>query len=101
MKENSTGLKSNLQKVDQHAITPAEYAEIPELPESFFTEGRLYQNGKPVTRRTRGKQKEQVKRQLTLRLNAEVVDFFRSTGRGWQSRVNDALLDWLKEHSPA
>ena len=101
MKENNTGLKSNLQKIDHHAISPAEYAEIPELPESFFTEGRLYRNGKPVDRRPRGKQKEPVKQQLTLRLNSEVIDFFRATGKGWQSRVNEALLDWLKEHKPA
>jgi hypothetical protein len=26
---------------------------------------------------------------------------FRATGRGWQSRINDALRDWLKEHKPA
>ena len=32
------------------------------------------------------------KRQVTLRLDGEVVEHFRSTGPGWQSRINDALL---------
>ena len=53
MKENNAGLKSNLKKIDSHAISPAEYTEIPELPEEFFTDGQLYRNGKPVERRSR------------------------------------------------
>lgn len=47
MKENSAGLKSNLRKIDSHPISPAEYAEIPELTEEFFTDGQRYRNGKP------------------------------------------------------
>ena len=47
MKENSAGLKSNLKKVDSHATSPAEYAEIPELPEEIFIDGQRYRNGKP------------------------------------------------------
>lgn len=101
MKENNAGLKSNLKKVDSHPISPAEYTDIPELPEEFFTEGQLYRNGKPVERRSRGKQKEPTKKQLTIRLNSEVVDFFKSQGNGWQSRINKALQDYIRSHKPA
>jgi uncharacterized protein (DUF4415 family) len=31
------------------------------------------------------------KRQVTLRLDPDVIDRFRATGAGWQSRINDAL----------
>jgi len=55
MKENNAGLESNLKKVDSHAISRAEYTEIPELPEEFFTEGQLYRNGKPVEHRSHDK----------------------------------------------
>lgn len=41
------------------------------------------------------------KEHVNLRLDAEVVDAFRATGRGWQTRLNAALKDWLKSHSPA
>ena len=34
------------------------------------------------------------KRQLTLRLSPEVVDYFKSSGPGWQTRMDEAL----KEH---
>jgi uncharacterized protein (DUF4415 family) len=39
----------------------------------------------------RGPQKAPTKQQVTLRLDKEVVERFRATGPGWQSRINDAL----------
>jgi len=38
------------------------------------------------------------KRQITIRLSPDVVDTFRSFGKGWQTRVDQALRDWLKTH---
>jgi uncharacterized protein (DUF4415 family) len=35
--------------------------------------------------------KEVTKEAVNIRLDADVVAYFRSTGRGWQSRINDAL----------
>jgi uncharacterized protein (DUF4415 family) len=98
MKEKNAGLKSNLQKVDHHPLGATDYADIPELPDAFFTDGQLYRNGKPAERRSRGKQKDPVKKQLTIRLNCEVVDFFKSQGNGWQSNINKALLEYIKTH---
>jgi uncharacterized protein (DUF4415 family) len=40
------------------------------------------------------------KAHVNLRLDAEVVDAFRASGDGWQTRLNAALKDWLKTHSP-
>jgi uncharacterized protein (DUF4415 family) len=39
----------------------------------------------------RGPQKSPTKQQVTLRLDREVLERFRSTGPGWQSRINKAL----------
>ena len=39
----------------------------------------------------RGPQKGPVKQQVTLRLDRDVLDRFRATGDGWQSRINTAL----------
>jgi uncharacterized protein (DUF4415 family) len=39
----------------------------------------------------RGPQKKPTKQQVTLRLDPDVIERFRSTGSGWQSRINDAL----------
>ncbi|MBF0284970.1 MAG: BrnA antitoxin family protein [Magnetococcales bacterium] len=37
----------------------------------------------------------------TVRFDAAVLEAFRAGGKGWQTRMNDALREWLKEHSPA
>ena len=48
--------------------------------------------------RVRGSQNAPVKERITIRLSPEVVQRFRATGDGWQTRVDAALKDWLKTH---
>lgn len=48
----------------------------------------------------RGPQKAPTKERITIRLSPEVVHTFRATGAGWQSRLDGALIDWLKTHKP-
>lgn len=38
------------------------------------------------------------KEHLNIRLDADIVEAFRRTGSDWQTRLNDALRDWLKTH---
>lgn len=40
---------------------------------------------------------ESPKVSTTIRLDQDVLDGFRKTGPGWQSRINAALRDWLAE----
>ncbi len=49
----------------------------------------------------RGPQKEPTKERITIRLSPDVVQRFRATGDGWQTRVDAALQDWLRKHKPA
>jgi uncharacterized protein (DUF4415 family) len=39
----------------------------------------------------RGQQKAPTKQQVTLRLDRDVIERFRATGEGWQSRINEVL----------
>ena len=48
----------------------------------------------------RGPQKAPTKQATTIRLSPEVMDSFKATGRGWQTRIDAALKDWLRTHSP-
>ena len=41
------------------------------------------------------------KERITICLSPDVVQPFRATGDGWQTRIDAALRDWLKKHSPA
>jgi uncharacterized protein (DUF4415 family) len=41
------------------------------------------------------------KQQITLRLDADVIEFFRSTGKRYQSRINAALRDYVNTQKKA
>lgn len=52
--------------------------------------------GPPVVRRGRGRQKAATKVSTTIRLDADVLAFFRAKGAGYQTRINDALRSTIK-----
>lgn len=39
------------------------------------------------------------KEHVNIRLDADVVQSFRRTGNGWQTRLNNALREWLSSHA--
>ena len=47
--------------------------------------------GRPVPRRGRGPQVAPTKVLTTIRLDADVLAYFRATGRGYQTQINDEL----------
>ncbi len=72
-------------------ISAAALADPDNLP---LTDAELNQ-----FRRGRGRpQGSGKKEQVTLRLDVEILEQFRATGNGWQTRINDALKDWAKRH---
>jgi len=38
------------------------------------------------------------KQSQTVRFDRDVLAAFKATGKGWQTRMNNALREWLKEH---
>ena len=38
------------------------------------------------------------KKQIAIRLDPEVLEAFQKDGPGWQTRINNALKDWLQQH---
>jgi uncharacterized protein (DUF4415 family) len=63
--------------------------EAPELTKEFFERADLY-HGDKLIRRGRPPSASP-KQALKLRIDADVVEYFRATGPGWQTRINDAL----------
>ncbi|WP_235816946.1 BrnA antitoxin family protein [Bordetella ansorpii] len=51
--------------------------------------------GRPV-----GSTSQVRKTATTIRFDEEVIQAFKATGKGWQTRMNDALKDWLRTHQP-
>lgn len=49
----------------------------------------------------RGQQKRPTKVPVTVRYSPEVVEYFKATGEGWQTRMNDALREYVEQHRAA
>jgi uncharacterized protein (DUF4415 family) len=58
----------------------------------YDEDGNVKRTGRPRA--------ERPKTPVTIRLSQEIAEAFRATGKGWQTRMNAALADWLKTHSP-
>ncbi len=70
--------------------------DAPELTDAFFEQADEYRSGILVKR---GRPPQAVtKTAIKLRLDSEIIASFRAMGSGWQTRMNDALKEWLKEH---
>jgi uncharacterized protein (DUF4415 family) len=59
------------------------------------------QAGVEAYRRQRGRPAGSDKESTTIRFDRDVLAAFRAVGPGWQTRMNAALREWLKTHSPA
>ena len=81
------GEVGDLSEVYMSLFRPAHEVLLPELQ-------------KTLGMRVRGPQKEPPKVSTTIRLSPEVVEAFRAGGDGWQTRIDAALKDWLRTHSP-
>ena len=46
-----------------------------------------------------GKFYRPIKQQLTLRIDADVIDWFRKQGRGYQTRINELLREAMTKES--
>jgi len=76
-------LKSDLGRVDAHAIEKNEYEELPELTDEMLARAQINKGGRPPSTNPR--------KQLTLRLPADVIERWKATGPGWQTRMAERL----------
>lgn len=91
MTGNKGAIGSDLAKLDAYEIGNDDYEEVPELTDRFFERATIHANGVPVSRPRGRPTLAGAKRQVTLRLDPDVLDKFRETGPGWQRRINEAL----------
>ena len=61
-------------------------------PEQIAARGR----GRPV-----GSVKSSPKVPTTIRFDARVLAALKAGGRGWQTRVNDVMAEWVDKHTKA
>jgi uncharacterized protein (DUF4415 family) len=51
-----------------------------------------------LTRRLGRQKAETTKVSIAIRLSPDVVDYFKTPGAGWQSRIDAAMHEWMLEH---
>ena len=75
-------------KRDTTLKRPAKFADSGDKDNPAWSEEML---GSPIVRRGRGGQKAPTKISTTIRLDADVLAYFRAQGPGYQKRINEAL----------
>jgi uncharacterized protein (DUF4415 family) len=80
--------KAELAALEAAPDSDIDYSEIPELTEKFWQNAVRNPYYRPI------------KKQLTLRLDADVVAWFkrRAAGRGYQTGINRALREHIERH---
>ena len=81
--------------------TPAEDAAIAAAladPDAVPFTNAEWAQAKPLVRRGRPLGSG-TKAQVTLRLDVEVLERFKASGDGWQTRINDVLKSWVRTHA--
>ena len=76
-------LKSDLARVDAHVVKKGEYEELPELTEEMLARAKVNKGGRPLSSNPR--------KLLSIRLPVDVIDRWKATGPGWQTRMAERL----------
>lgn len=91
MKKNSTLRKSETdwERIRNMKDRDIDYSDIPPLTPEFFAKGIVRKGLKPVNK----------KDQITLRIDHDVIQFFKEQGRGYQTKINQLLRAYMEAHN--
>ena len=73
--------------------------DAPELTDAQLRDADVYDGDRFIHRRGRPKGSG-TKELVSLRIDRAVLDDFRASGPGWQTRINDALRSTLDAEQP-
>lgn len=90
MRKSRTSNKSETdwKRLDAMKDEDIDLSEIPAITPEMFARAVVRRGLKPVPR----------KRQLTLRMDSDVVEWFKKQGRGYQTKINSLLRAYMEEH---
>lgn len=85
----SKASQTDWRRVDAQEDKDIDLSEHPELTAEQFARAVVRKGLKPVAL---------PKRQVTLRIDADVLAWFKRQGKGYQSRINALLREYMKAH---
>ena len=80
--------QTNLKYVDGLKESDIDFFESPEISPEMFANAVVRKNLKPIFKKN--------KTQITLRIDTDILNWFKKQGKGYQTRIN-ALLKAYKE----
>lgn len=80
---NNTSL-TDWKRVDALTDDEIDTSDIPPLDEDFFADAEL--------------RLPEPKQKITIRLDKDVVNWFKSHGKGYQTRINAVLRTYMEAH---
>ena len=83
---NKKSIKSDLARIDRMRDTDIDYSDIPSLDREFLKKATV---AWPPP-----------KKQLTIRLDADVLDWLKGHGKGYQTRINRILRVVMESQPP-
>ena len=89
MKKKPTSVKSqtDFARLDKMKDEDIDYSDAPAITPEMFAKAIVRRGLKPRT-----------KTQLTLRVDSDVLDWYKKQGRGYQTRINQLLRAYMHEH---
>lgn len=90
MKKSTTSGRSQTdwKRVDALEDADIDLSEMPEVPPEMFARAIVRRGLKPVSR----------KAQLTLRVDSDVLEWFKKQGQGYQTKINALLRAYMEAH---
>lgn len=90
MRKKPTSQKSetDLKRLHEMKDEDIDFSDIPPVPPEMFARGIVRRGLKPVIR----------KKQLTLRMDSDVIEWFKKQGQGYQTKINSLLRAYMEEH---
>ncbi len=90
MRKKPTSKKSetDLKRLHEMKDEDIDFSDIPPVPPEMFARGIVRRGLRPVIR----------KRQLTLRMDSDVIEWFKKQGQGYQTKINSLLRAYMEEH---
>lgn len=76
--------KTNWRKLQAQKDSETDTTEIPELEPDFFKSATLRMPSKKAS--------------ITVRLDSDVLEWFRNQGKGYQTRINAVLRTYMEAH---
>ena len=76
-------LRSDMDRVDAHTLKNEAYEDRPELSEEMLARAKVNKGGRPLSANPR--------KLISLRLPTDVIERWKATGAGWQTRMAERL----------